>query len=115
LRVTYHEARKRVSLAEQSAADAPVRVTVLDAPAEQLPVVDESFDAAVVSLVLCSVSDPALAVAELYRAIRPGDSSASTSTFAPAHRALRESRRPPIASAGLASPAAATSDATPKR
>jgi SAM-dependent methyltransferase len=58
-------------LAEQSAADAPVRVTVLDAPAEQLPVEDESFDAAVVSLVLCSVSDPALAVAEVYRAIRP--------------------------------------------
>jgi SAM-dependent methyltransferase len=59
-------------IAERAAADAPVPVQVLDAPAEHLPVDDESFDAAVASLVLCSVADPDAAVAELYRVIRPG-------------------------------------------
>jgi SAM-dependent methyltransferase len=49
-----------------------VRVQVLDAPAEQLPIEDDAFDAAVASLVLCSVTDPGAAIAELYRAIRPG-------------------------------------------
>src|SRR3954470_533729 len=48
----------------------PVRV--LHAPAEQLPVEDESFDFAVSTLVLCSVRDPARALAELWRALKPG-------------------------------------------
>ena len=60
------------NVAERAAEDAPVPVQVLDAPAEQLPVEDESLDAAVASLVLCSVADPEAAIAELYRVIRPG-------------------------------------------
>jgi SAM-dependent methyltransferase len=60
------------TIAETAAADATVPVQVLDAPAERLPVEDESFDAAVASLVLCSVADPAKAIAELYRVLRPG-------------------------------------------
>jgi SAM-dependent methyltransferase len=60
------------NLAERAAKDANVRVTVLDAPAEALPVENDSFGAAVASLVLCSVADPAQAMRELYRAIRPG-------------------------------------------
>jgi SAM-dependent methyltransferase len=59
-------------IAERAAEDAPRPVQVLDAPAEQLPVEDDGFDAAVASLVLCSVADPAKAIAELYRVIRPG-------------------------------------------
>lgn len=59
-------------IAEDTAAAAPTPVQVLDAPAEQLPVEDESFDAAIASLVLCSVADPARAIAELFRVIRPG-------------------------------------------
>ena len=58
-------------IAERAAEDAPVPVQVLYAPAEQLPVEDESLDAAVATLVLCSVADPERAIAELYRAIRP--------------------------------------------
>jgi SAM-dependent methyltransferase len=60
------------NLADRAATDAPVPITVLDAPAEALPVQDDAFDAAVASLVLCSVADPAQAVRELYRVIRPG-------------------------------------------
>jgi SAM-dependent methyltransferase len=59
------------NLAEHAAKAAEVRVTVLDAPAEALPVEDNDFAAAVASLVLCSVADPAQAMRELYRVIRP--------------------------------------------
>jgi SAM-dependent methyltransferase len=60
------------NLAERAAKEAQVRIRVLDAPAEELPVENDSFAAAVASLVLCSVADPAQAVRELYRVIRPG-------------------------------------------
>lgn len=59
-------------LAAEAAKDAPVPVRVVDGLAERLPVEDASFDAGVVSLVLCSVRDPSRAVAELFRVIRPG-------------------------------------------
>ncbi len=60
------------SLAVQAARTAPVPVVVTDGVAEELPAEDSSFDAGVVSLVLCSVPDPARAMAELLRVIRPG-------------------------------------------
>lgn len=58
--------------AEEAARTAPVLVTVADALAEDLPLDDRSFDTAVASLVLCSVRDPAPALAELRRVLRPG-------------------------------------------
>lgn len=56
----------------RAAADAPVPVTVRDGVAEQLPAADGSFDAAVLSLVLCSVPDQSAALAEVHRVLRPG-------------------------------------------
>ncbi|HLG11749.1 MAG TPA: class I SAM-dependent methyltransferase [Dehalococcoidia bacterium] len=53
-------------------ADVRAKVHVSDAPAEQLPFGDGEFDCAVVTLVLCSVSDPAAAIAELRRVLKPG-------------------------------------------
>jgi ubiquinone/menaquinone biosynthesis C-methylase UbiE len=47
-------------------------VTVLRAPAEDLPFEDDSFDAAVSTLVLCGVSDQPRALRELRRVLRPG-------------------------------------------
>ena len=55
-----------------AARDAPVPVRVLDGTAEALPAADGEFDAAVVSLVLCSVPDQAVALAEIRRVLRPG-------------------------------------------
>jgi len=58
--------------ATKAASEAPVPVEVIDAVSGRLPVDDESFDAGVASLVLCSVSDQPRALAELRRVIRPG-------------------------------------------
>ena len=58
--------------AQDAAIAAPVPVTLTDAVAGQLPFPDGGFDAAVASLVLCSVPDQATALAELRRVLRPG-------------------------------------------
>ncbi len=57
---------------QRAARGARARVEVLAAWAERLPLPDSSFDAAVSSLVLCSVTDQGLALAELMRVLRPG-------------------------------------------
>ena len=60
------------SLAEDAAARARVRVTVIDGTASRLPVHDASCDGAVASLVLCTVPDQQAALAELRRVLRSG-------------------------------------------
>ncbi len=59
-------------IAERAAAEAAVPVRALSGHAEELPVEDDSCDAAVVSLVLCSVPDQHRALVEIYRVLRPG-------------------------------------------
>ena len=56
---------------EEAAKRAPVPVEVVDGTADALPV-EPGFDAAVVSLVLCTVPDQSRALAELRRVLRPG-------------------------------------------
>ena len=56
----------------EAAAAADVAVRVVDAVADALPARDGEFDAAVASLVLCSVPSQAVALAELRRALKPG-------------------------------------------
>jgi ubiquinone/menaquinone biosynthesis C-methylase UbiE len=58
--------------AASAALHAEVPVDVVPGTAEALPVKSEAFDAAVVSLVLCSVRDVGRALAEARRVLRPG-------------------------------------------
>src|SRR3954470_8369162 len=58
--------------AQTAAGEAPVPVRVVEGVADRLPAEEGEFDAAVASLVLCSVPDQASALAELKRVIRPG-------------------------------------------
>ncbi len=55
-----------------AAARAPVAVRVAEGLADALPLADASVDAAVCSLVLCSVPDQLLALRELRRVLRSG-------------------------------------------
>ncbi|MCX4740572.1 class I SAM-dependent methyltransferase [Streptomyces antibioticus] len=59
-------------LAREAALRAEVPVDVVPGVAEALPVKSEAFDAAVVSLVLCSVRDVPRVLGELRRVLRPG-------------------------------------------
>lgn len=61
-----------LEIARRAAAQAPVPVEVVDGVAERLPAGDAAFEAAVVSLVLCSVPDQGAALREVYRVLRPG-------------------------------------------
>jgi SAM-dependent methyltransferase len=56
----------------QAATGAPVTVSVREGHASRLPFEDATFDVGVASLVLCTVPDQPLALAELFRVIRPG-------------------------------------------
>ena len=59
-------------LAEQAAHGAPVPIRVVEGIAERLPADDGSFDAAVLSLVLCSVPDQRRALEEVHRVLKSG-------------------------------------------
>ncbi|WAZ20079.1 class I SAM-dependent methyltransferase [Streptomyces cinnabarinus] len=59
-------------LAVEAALRSDVPVDVVPGAAEALPVKSEAFDAAVVSLVLCSVRDVPRALSEIRRVLRPG-------------------------------------------
>lgn len=59
-------------LAIEEVTESPVAIEVVDGVADALPADDGAFDAGVASLVLCSVPDQAVALAELFRVIRPG-------------------------------------------
>lgn len=60
------------SLAQARAASAAVPIRVVAGTAERIPVADGSVDAVVASLVLCTVADQPIALAEVRRILKPG-------------------------------------------
>ena len=60
------------SIAADKARSAPVPVRVVDGKAGSLPGSEGDYDAAVASLVLCTVPDPSAALRELRHLVRPG-------------------------------------------
>lgn len=68
--VATEPSREMIRLAK--AKERPARVSLLQSFAETLPFVDRSFDAAIATLVFCSVTSPEQALAELKRVVKPG-------------------------------------------
>jgi ubiquinone/menaquinone biosynthesis C-methylase UbiE len=58
--------------ARKRASTAPVLVNLVQAPVENLPFPDESFESAVATLVFCSVNDPLRGLSEVRRVLKPG-------------------------------------------
>ena len=58
--------------AASRAGEAPIPIDVVDGVASALPADDESYDAAVLIWVLCSVPDPSMALLEIRRVLVPG-------------------------------------------
>ena len=58
--------------ARKRAEAAPVLVHLVQAPVENLPFPDESFESAVATLVFCSVNDPLRGLSEVRRVLKPG-------------------------------------------
>jgi len=63
-------------MAHERAAQAAAQIEVVDGDAQALPFADATFDAGLVTLVFCSVREPARGLAELRRVVRPGGSVA---------------------------------------
>jgi SAM-dependent methyltransferase len=61
-----------VQLREAVDADRPGAVTIVEADIQALPFADAAFDTVVCTYVLCSVPDPARALAEIARVLVPG-------------------------------------------
>jgi ubiquinone/menaquinone biosynthesis C-methylase UbiE len=57
--------------ARRRARSAPVPIVLTQASVEALPFAENTFDSAVVTLVLCSVHDPARSLAEIKRVLKP--------------------------------------------
>ncbi|HEU5061241.1 MAG TPA: class I SAM-dependent methyltransferase [Kofleriaceae bacterium] len=58
--------------AERRARERGIAVELVNARAESLPRASGTFDTAVTTFVLCTVADPAAAIGELARVLRPG-------------------------------------------
>lgn len=59
-------------LAEGRVAASPVRIVHVGLDGQSLPLDDQSCDAALSTFTLCTIPDPAVALAELRRVLRPG-------------------------------------------
>lgn len=70
--LTEPDSHMRARLAARAAREHRADITVSDASAGSLPFASESFDAVVMTLVLCTVDDPAAALAEAARVLVAG-------------------------------------------
>ena len=61
-----------LAIARDRAARHDRPVELLEGDAQRLPVTDASYDTVVCCLALCSIPDPAAAIAEMHRALVPG-------------------------------------------
>lgn len=65
-------ARQMHHLAEKRMRKHGLEVKMLDLPAEEIPMPDDSFDTLVCTYTLCTIPDPAQALREMRRVLKPG-------------------------------------------
>ena len=65
------------------------RIQLVAGPAEQLPFVDQTFDALTFTYLLRYVDDPQATLRELARVVKPGATAASLEFFLPPNRFWR--------------------------
>jgi ubiquinone/menaquinone biosynthesis C-methylase UbiE len=78
-----------LDIARGRAADVGVDVTLLEADAQHLPFADHRFDTVVCTLALSSIPDPAAAINEMHRVLRPGGQLLVVGHVASPHRVVR--------------------------
>jgi ubiquinone/menaquinone biosynthesis C-methylase UbiE len=61
-----------LDIARRRAAELGRAVDLREGDAHKLPFADESFDSVVCTFSLCNIPDPALAIREMHRVLRPG-------------------------------------------
>jgi ubiquinone/menaquinone biosynthesis C-methylase UbiE len=79
--------------AAERALSASVPIEIVDGVAESLPADDDSFDAAVLTGVLCTVPDPAAALREVRRVLVPGGALHFWEHVRSPHAAFRAAQR----------------------
>src|SRR5688572_22144188 len=63
--------RKLAAMARDAAQDGPRVVNIIEASAESLPLDERSIDSVVITWTLCSIRDPAAALREIHRVLKP--------------------------------------------
>jgi ubiquinone/menaquinone biosynthesis C-methylase UbiE len=82
-----------LAIARGRAAELGVDVTLIEADAQHLPFADNRFDTVVCTLALSSIPDPAAAINEMHRVLRPGGQLLVVGHVASPYRVVRAGQR----------------------
>ena len=78
-----------LEIARGRAAEVGVNVALIEGDAQHLPFADHRFDTVVCTLALSSIPDPAAAINEMHRVLRPGGQLLVVGHVASPHRVVR--------------------------
>jgi len=82
-----------LDIARGRGAELGIDVTLIVADAQQLPFADDRFDTVVCTLALSSIPDPAAAINEMHRVLRPGGQLLVVGHVASPYRVTRAGQR----------------------
>jgi ubiquinone/menaquinone biosynthesis C-methylase UbiE len=82
-----------LDIARGRAAEIGVEVTLIEADAQHLPFAEPWFNTVVCTLALSSIPDPAAAINEMHRVLRPGGQLLVVGHVASPHRVVRAGQR----------------------
>jgi ubiquinone/menaquinone biosynthesis C-methylase UbiE len=82
-----------LDIARGRATEQGIDITLIEADAQQLPFADDRLDTVVCTLALSSIPDPAAAINEMYRVLRPGGHLLVVGHVASSYRVVRAGQR----------------------